>query len=86
MSDKDPAFMGHCSCGRPAYGQSTCDTCDTADEIESREEKIYCTVCEDNEVKNDGDTCGVCKEEAEEAWADAQGEYRLLEDKFPEEE
>ena len=37
MSNKEPAFMGHCACGRPCYGQSTCDTCDKAGEVEEKE-------------------------------------------------
>lgn len=87
MSNFDPAFAGHCSCGNPCYGQSTCDTCDAAAEMESREEeeKIYCYVCEDNEVKDEHSMCGVCKEEAEEAWADAQKEQKLC-DAIEEEE
>ena len=72
MSQHDPAFSGRCSCGRPCYGQSTCTTCDNADEVIEEEEKILCFVCEDEEVHKKGDYCPICKEEAEEAWIDAQ--------------
>lgn len=72
MSNFDPALSGHCYCGRPTYGQSTCSKCDNADEVIEEEEKIYCAVCEDEEVLKQGDYCPICNEEAAEAWADAQ--------------
>lgn len=72
MSGFDPALSGRCSCGRPCYGQSTCDKCDSADEIENIEEKeeILCCVCEDAPVANKNDMCSICKQDAEEAEAD----------------
>ena len=81
MSNFDPAFSGHCSCGRPCYGQSTCTVCDTEAEFESRdeEEKIFCCVCEDEEVLKDGDMCPICKQDAEEAHA----EMYIKEDSWP---
>lgn len=72
MNDFEPAFSGHCSCGRPCYGQSTCSICDANDEIESREEEeiVLCCVCEDAPVLKEGDMCSICKQDAEEAAAD----------------
>lgn len=72
MSNFDPALSGHCTCGRPCYGQSTCTTCDSVDEIESKEEEevILCCICEDDPVLKEGDMCSICKQDAEEAQAD----------------
>lgn len=81
MSNFDPAFAGYCSCGRPCYGQSTCTMCDDAAETESRdeEEKVLCCCCEDEEVKDKGDMCSICKADEEEAQADMWRDDRLLE-------
>ena len=80
MSNFDPAFSGHCSCGRPSYGQSTCTACDNADEVIEEEEKVLCCVCEDEEVKDPEDMCPICKQDAEEAQADMWRDNRLLEE------
>ena len=80
MSNFDPAFSGHCSCGRPCYGQNTCNICDSADEIIEKEEKVLCCICEDEEVKDPEDMCGICKTDAEEAEAEMWKDIRREED------
>ena len=78
MSNFDHAFSGRCSCGRPCYGQSTCNICDKAEEV-IEEDKVLCCVCEDEGVKEEGNMCPICKTDAEEA----EAEMYIKEDSWP---